>query len=101
MGKIREAHNGIFFLDEIGELPLDLQAKLLRVLQDKSITPIDRIEEKVQFHLICATHRSLETMVIEQTFREDLFYRVNELHLEYKIPLTREALLKNIIKLKD
>ena len=87
-GKIQEAHGGILFLDEIGELTLDLQAKLLSVLQDKKVTPIAGKEEKVQFQLICATHRNLEEMVAKQTFREDLYYRINEMSVH--LPPLRE-----------
>jgi len=89
IGKIELAGEGTLFLDEIGEMPLYTQAKLLRVLQEKEFfriggtTPI-----KVKCRFIAATNRNLEEMVEEKTFREDLFYRINVIHL--RIPPLRE-----------
>ena len=66
------------FLDEIGELPLMIQPKLLRALQEKTIRPVGGMaDKKVKVRLITATNRDLETMVSKKTFREDLFYRLN------------------------
>ncbi len=79
-GLFEQAHQGTLFLDEIGELDLNVQAKLLRVLQNGDITPIgDEKTVNVDVRLITATHRDLETMVQEGTFREDLYYRLNTL----------------------
>lgn len=78
MGKIQEANGGILFLDEIGELELEIQAKLLRVLQENKVTPVGGKETEVNFWLLTATHRDLEEMIKEGTFREDLYFRINE-----------------------
>lgn len=76
-GLIERSENGSLFIDEIGELPVALQAKLLRVLQEKTVTRIgDNAQRAVNFRLITATHRDLDGMVRNGTFREDLFYRV-------------------------
>ncbi|MBU1218594.1 sigma-54 dependent transcriptional regulator [Myxococcota bacterium] len=78
MGKIRQADGGTLFLDEIGELKPSLQVKLLRVLQEGIVEPVGSDSGfRVNFRLICATHRDLKKMVAEGTFREDLFYRLN------------------------
>jgi len=77
-GRFRAAHGGTIFLDEIGELPLSLQSKLLRVLQDKSVLPVGAQQaEAVDFRLVAATNRNLEEMVAAGSFRGDLFYRLN------------------------
>ncbi len=83
IGKFEEAAGGTVMLDEIGELPLPLQAKLLRVLQEKEIERIGsnkRIE--VDFRLLSCTNRDLQSLVKNGTFREDLFYRINVIHIE-------------------
>lgn len=82
-GLMELAHQGTVFLDEIGEMSPYLQAKLLRFLNDGSFRRVggDR-EVKVNVRILSATHRHLETMVAEGTFREDLFYRLNVLNLE-------------------
>lgn len=87
-GRIEEADKGIFFLDEIGELNKDIQGKLLRVLQDGIFRPIGGKERKIKTRIIAATHERLEQMVDQKTFREDLFYRLNEAVIE--IPPLRE-----------
>ena len=88
-GKIQAAHNGTLFLDEIGELPLSLQARLLRFLQEGTVTPLGSHEEiKVDVRVIAATHRNLEEMVQQGSFREDLWYRLNILPIT--IPPLRE-----------
>jgi transcriptional regulator with GAF, ATPase, and Fis domain len=77
-GKIEAADGGTLFLDEIAELPAVLQAKLLRVLQERIITPLGSNKEiPVSIRLICATNHDLEKMVEEGSFRQDLFYRIN------------------------
>jgi DNA-binding NtrC family response regulator len=79
-GKFKLANGGTIFLDEIGELPLDVQAKLLRVLQERVIDPVgSRISTKIDVRVIAATHRDLDKMVKEGKFREDLLYRLNTL----------------------
>ena len=78
IGRIELARNGTLFLDEIGDLPLDLQVKLLKVLQEKSFTKVGGTRSiTVDFRLISATNRDLETRVKERKFREDLYYRLN------------------------
>jgi transcriptional regulator with GAF, ATPase, and Fis domain len=92
IGKLHAADGGTLFLDEVGELPLQLQAKLLRVLQDKMVSRVgdDKRSTKVDFRLIVATNRNLDEEVRKQTFREDLFYRVNV--VRFKLPPLRERL---------
>jgi transcriptional regulator with PAS, ATPase and Fis domain len=88
-GKFELAHHGTVFLDEIGDLPLDMQPKLLRVLEEKefervggnSVIPVD-------FRLIAATNQNLEQMVDDRRFRRDLFYRLNVIPL--RVPALRE-----------
>ncbi len=78
IGKFEQAHGGTFFLDEIGELPMDAQVKLLRVLEDKKITRIGGKKEIfVNIRLISATNNNLYERVQNNTFRLDLFYRLN------------------------
>nr|WP_210431027.1 PEP-CTERM-box response regulator transcription factor [Iodidimonas gelatinilytica] len=79
MGKIEQAHQGTLMLDEIGDLPLSLQAKLLRVLQERVIERVGgRKQIAVDFRLVCATNRDMETAIKEGDFREDLYYRIGE-----------------------
>jgi len=81
-GKIREADGGILFLDEIGDMPATMQTRLLRVLQEKTVTPLGgNTAQPVDFALICATHQDLLARVQEGAFREDLFYRIREFNL--------------------
>ncbi|MCX5896229.1 MAG: sigma-54 dependent transcriptional regulator [Proteobacteria bacterium] len=81
-GFFEVAHGGTIFLDEVGELPLSLQVKLLRVVQEKTFTPVGGTEEvKVDVRIISATNKNLEKKVIEGTFREDLYYRLNVIHI--------------------
>ena len=81
-GKIRAAHGGTLFLDEIGDMQPELQAKLLRVLQERVVTPIgSQKEEKVDIRVIAATHVGLESAIREGRFREDLFFRLNVLSI--------------------
>jgi DNA-binding NtrC family response regulator len=76
-GKVAEAHGGTIFLDEIGELPIDTQAKLLRVLQHGEIEPLGGKVERVNVRVISATNRRLLNLAKDGTFREDLYYRLN------------------------
>lgn len=88
-GKIEMAEGGTLFLDEIGELPLELQTKLLRLVQEREIDKIGAIKPtKVNVRVVAATHRPLEQMIAEGTFREDLYYRLAVIPLE--IPALRE-----------
>ena len=81
-GKFEEAHTGTIFLDEIGELPMAAQSKLLRVLQEKEFTRIgDTTPVKVDVRVIAATNKELEGQVREGKFREDLYYRLNVLRI--------------------
>lgn len=78
IGKFEQANGGTIFLDEIGEMPVDLQVKLLRVLQEKEIEPIgSRSPIKINVRIIAATNRNLEKEVAEGRFRLDLYYRLN------------------------
>jgi len=77
-GKFELAHRGTLFLDEIGDMPLHMQSKILRVLQEREVERVGGTKSiPVEFRLIAATHRSLEEMVREGTFRKDLYYRLN------------------------
>ncbi len=83
IGKFEQANNATLFLDEIGDLDLALQAKLLRVLQERSIQRVGGTGEiPVDVRIIAATHRPLEQMIADGTFREDLFYRLNVATIE-------------------
>ena len=89
IGKFEQADGGTLFLDEIGNIPLHLQAKLLRAIQNKTITRVgDTKAIPVDIRLICATNKNLEQMVKEGEFREDLYYRINTMHLH--LPALRE-----------
>ena len=79
-GKIETAHNGTLMLDEIGDLPHSLQAKLLRFLQERTIERLGgRSEIAVDVRVVCATHQDLKNLIAEGRFREDLFYRLAEI----------------------
>jgi two-component system NtrC family response regulator len=78
-GKIETADGGILFLDEIGDLPSALQAKLLRFLQERIVERVGgRVEIPVDVRVICATHQDLQSLIRTGRFREDLYYRINE-----------------------
>ncbi len=82
LGIIESAQGGTLFLDEVGDMSLSMQAKLLRFLQEGTLTQVGgRVERKVDVRVIAATHRNLEAMVEDKTFREDLFYRLNVIPL--------------------
>ena len=79
-GKILQADGGTLFLDEIGDMPLALQSRLLRVLQERTVSPLGCARcVPVDFALICATNRNLRERVAQGEFREDLYYRINGL----------------------
>ena len=102
-GRFQEAEGGSIFLDEIGDLPLPLQAKLLRVLEDKEFYPLGGRELcRVDVRIIAATNQIVEKLVREKRFREDLFYRLNVMRLE--LPPLKERrgdlplLIRNFLK---
>ena len=81
-GKFEQADGGTLFLDEIGNIPLHLQAKLLRAIQNRNVVRVGGSQAiPVDIRLICATNMDLETLVREGHFREDLYYRINTVHL--------------------
>ena len=89
LGKIETAHGGTLMLDEIGDLPMPLQAKLLRFLQERVIERVGgRQEIPVDVRIVCATHQNLKQLTAEGRFREDLFYRLAEIVVN--IPPLRE-----------
>jgi len=82
-GLFVEADTGTIFLDEIGELALPLQAKLLRVLQEHEVRPLGATKnQRVDVRVVAATNKNLETMLADGSFREDLYYRLNVIHLD-------------------
>ncbi|WP_148347759.1 sigma-54 interaction domain-containing protein [Bacillus rubiinfantis] len=88
-GKFPLAHGGTIFLDEIGDMPLNMQVKLLRVLQEKEVEPVGALKAvPVDVRVIAATNRPLEKMMEEKRFREDLFYRIHV--VPFRIPPLRE-----------
>jgi DNA-binding NtrC family response regulator len=88
-GYFEQASGGTLFLDEIGDMPASMQAKLLRVLQERRLRRLGSESAiAVDFHLVCATHCDLRAMVDEGRFREDLYYRIHVIHL--RIPPLRE-----------
>ena len=89
VGKFEQADGGTLFLDEIGNIPLHLQAKLLRVIQNRSVVRVGGNKAiPVDIRLICATNMDLEQLVREGRFREDLYYRINTVHIA--LPALRE-----------
>jgi DNA-binding NtrC family response regulator len=105
VGYFEAANGGTLFLDEIAEIPVHLQAKLLRVLQSGELRRVGEVEPRhVEVRLIAATHRDLAGLVLDGSFREDLFYRINVLRLEVPplrdrtadIPLLVEQFLADI-----
>ncbi len=83
LGYVRAAHRGVLFLDEIGELPLSAQTRLLRVLQEKKVTPLGSHQaQEVDFHVLAASNKNLSEMVAQGSFRQDLFYRLNGYQVE-------------------
>ena len=89
IGKIQQADGGTLFLDEIGDMPRHLQARLLRVLQDRRVSPLGAAKEvEVDIAIVCATNKSLKEMIARGEFREDLYYRLNGLVV--RLPALRE-----------
>jgi len=91
LGFMRAAESGTIFLDEVGELTLENQAKLLRAIQERTVTPVGAVKPiPVDVRIIAATHRDLEKMVQRGTFRQDLFFRLNVVQL--MVPPLRERI---------
>ena len=89
IGRIESAHRGTLFLDEIGDVPLPMQVKLLRFLQDQIVERVGgRRPVQVDVRIVCATNQNLDRMMAEGSFREDLYYRVNEVSV--RVPPLRE-----------
>lgn len=83
VGLFESANGGTLFLDEVGDMPLNFQVKLLRALQEKEVRPVgSTIPVPVDVRIIAATHQNLQKSIIEQKFREDLYYRLNVVELE-------------------
>jgi len=106
-GLFELANNGTVFLDEIGEMPLKIQGKLLNFLQNKTFYRIGGIEEiKVDTRIICATNKNLEQLIKEKEFREDLYYRINIIPIYIEplrnriedIPILVDKLIINLSK---
>src|SRR5438046_869095 len=106
-GRFEEAKGGTIFLDEIGDLALPLQVKLLRVLQERSLERLgSNVPQPIDVRVICATSRNLEKMVREGTFREDLYFRISVVRIHMPplrersedIPLLAEYFLRMFAK---
>jgi sigma-54 dependent transcriptional regulator, acetoin dehydrogenase operon transcriptional activator AcoR len=101
-GKIVAAHGGTLFLDEVGDMPMSMQARLLRVLQERVVSPLGTAKTvPVDIKLVCATHRKLKTLIAEDRFREDLYYRLNGLTM--RLPALRDrtdlaALVRSVLQ---
>lgn len=105
IGKFELANNGTIFLDEISCLPIEMQSKLLRILQDKEIERIGSIKlKKIDFRLVTATNKSLVLLISEKSFREDLYYRIKVFNVDIPslkerkedIPLLCEYIIKSL-----
>jgi two-component system response regulator GlrR len=106
VGLFQATDGGTLFLDEIGDMPMSFQVKLLRALQEKEVRPVGSTSAvKVDVRIIAATHKNLQKAITEQTFREDLYYRLNVVELELPplierredIPLLAQHFLINIV----
>jgi transcriptional regulator of acetoin/glycerol metabolism len=105
IGLVRQANNGILFLDEIGDMPLNVQGRLLRVLQERKVTPLGASQAyPVNVKLVSATNCNLKDLVNKELFRKDLFYRVSGLNIELPSLRNREdkqKLFEHIIRNKS
>ncbi|MFO0941422.1 MAG: sigma-54 dependent transcriptional regulator [Pirellulales bacterium] len=91
-GLFAKANQGTLFLDELGDLPLPMQAKLLRALEERVIRPVGSDKEQsIDVRLVSATHRNLEAAIESHQFREDLYYRVNVIQIEFSAMAARRA----------
>ena len=98
LGMVRAAEGGTLFLDEIGELPLHLQPKLLRLLQEKEVTPVGGTQAvKVNVRFVAATNRSLARAVQEGKFRRDLYHRLNVVRLQIPPLRTRPGDIDELV----
>ena len=104
-GLFQATDGGTLFLDEIGDMPLNFQVKLLRVLQEKEVRPVGSTQSiKIDVRIISATHKNLQQAIRKNTFREDLYYRLNVVELELPplserredIPLLAQYFLSNV-----
>jgi two-component system NtrC family response regulator len=96
IGKIESANRGTLFLDEIGDVPLPMQVKLLRFLQDQVVERIGgRNPVQVDVRIVCATNQDLDLMMVEGRFREDLYYRLNEVTVQ--VPPLRERASDTVV----
>ena len=105
IGLFEATHGGTLFLDEIGDMPMNFQVKLLRALQEKEIRPVGSTQSiKTDVRIISATHKNLQQAIIDKTFREDLYYRLNVVELELPplsqrredIPLLAQHFLRHV-----
>jgi len=105
LGKFEQAHKGTLFLDEIGDMPPALQTKLLRVLENSTISRVGSTKEiKLDVRIICATHKDLDLLTKENIFREDLLFRLNVFPIEVPSLKARSndvpALIDHFVKIK-
>jgi two-component system response regulator PilR (NtrC family) len=110
IGFFQAAHKGTLFLDEVADLPLGMQVKLLRAIQEKAVRPVGSTKEvNVDVRILCATHKNLHALVQQNLFRQDLFYRLNVIELKVPslkdrksdIPLLTSHILEKIVKQSD
>jgi transcriptional regulator with GAF, ATPase, and Fis domain len=102
VGKLQYAYKGTLFIDEIGDMPDAMQSALLRAIQERVICRVgDNKEIKVEFRLVCATHKNLEALVEAGQFREDLYYRISTFELHTKPLRDRRGDIKLILKSLD
>lgn len=110
IGLVEAAHGGTLFLDEVGDFPISLQVKLLRLLETSTFRRVGGIETlRSQFRLVCATHRNVEKMVDEETFRRDLYHRISTFPIHVPalaervddIPLLAASFLKRVAGDRD
>jgi sigma-54 specific flagellar transcriptional regulator A len=105
LGKFEQAHKGTLFLDEIGDMPPALQTKLLRVLENSTISRVGSTKEiKLDVRIVCATHKDLDILTKENIFREDLLFRLNVFPIEVPSLQARSidvpALIDHFVKIK-